>query len=49
MALAIAYYIRTQQSMKKVSKQKIIENKMYKDFGIEQEIQEDYGSTIEII
>lgn len=49
MALAIAYDIRTQQSMKKVSKQKIIENKMYKDFGIEQEIQEDYGSTIEVI
>ena len=49
MALAIAYDIRSQQSMKKVSKQKIIENKMYKDFGIEQEIQEDYGSTIEII
>ena len=49
MALAIAYDIRSQQSMKKVSKQKIIENKMYKDFGIEQEIQEDYGSTIEVI
>ena len=49
MALAIAYDIRSQQNMKKVSKQKIIENKMYKDFGIEQEIQEDYGSTIEVI
>jgi len=49
MALAIAYDIRTQQSMKKVSQQKIIENKMYKDFGIEQEIQEDYGSSIEVI
>lgn len=49
MALAIAYDIRSQQSMKKVSKQKIIENKMYKDFGIEQEIQEDYGSSIEVI
>lgn len=49
MALAIAYDIRPQQSMKKVSKQKIIENKMYKDFGITQEIQEDYGSTIEVI
>lgn len=49
MALAIAYDIRTQQSMKKVSKQKIIENKMYKDFGIEQEIEEDYGSSIEVI
>lgn len=49
MALAIAFDIRTQQSMKKVSKQKIIENKMYKDFGIEQEIEEDYGSSIEVI
>ncbi len=49
MALAIAYDIRTQQSMKKVTKEKIIRNKMYKDFGIEQEIQEDYGSSIEVI
>jgi len=48
MALAIAYEIRSQQSMKKVSKEKIIENKMYKDFGIKKEIQEDYGSEIEV-
>lgn len=49
MALAIAYDIRTQQSMKRISKEKIIENKMYKDFGIKEEIQEDYGSSIEVI
>ena len=49
MALAIAYDIRTQQSMKKVTKEKIIKNKMYEDFGIKEEIVEDYGSSIEVI
>lgn len=49
MALAIAYYIRTQQSMKVKTKQQILKDNMYKDFGIEEKIKEDYGSTIEII
>lgn len=49
MALAIAYEIRSQQSMKKVTKEKIVKNKMYEDFGIKEEIEEDYGSPIEVI
>lgn len=49
MALAIAYEIRLQQSMKKVTKEKIVKNKMYEDFGIKEEIEEDYGSSIEVI
>lgn len=49
MALAIAYYIRPQQEMKVKTKQQIIKDNMYKDFGIEEETKEDYGSEIEII
>ena len=49
MALAIAYYIRTQQSMTVKTKQQIIQDNMYKDFGIEEEIEEDFGSKIEVI
>lgn len=49
MALAIAYYIRTQQSMKVKSKEQILKDNMYKDFGIEEDTKEDYGSTIEVI
>ena len=49
MALAIAYDIRTQQDMKAKPKEKIIRDNMYKDFGIKEEMQEDYGSTIEVI
>ena len=49
MGLAIAYYIRTQQSMKVTTKEKEIKDKMFKDFGIEEDDKEDYGSTIEII
>lgn len=49
MALAIAYYIRTQQSMTVKTKQKIIQDNMYKDFGVEEEVEEDFGSKIEII
>ena len=49
MALAIAYYIRTQQSMKVKTQQQIIKDNMYKDFGIEEDTKEDYGSTIEVI
>lgn len=49
MALAIAHYIRTQQSMKvKTERQEKIDN-MYKDFGIKDESQDDFGSTIQII
>ncbi len=49
MALAIAYYIRTQQTMKvKTEQQEKIDN-MYRDFGIQEDIQGDYGSTIEVI
>lgn len=49
MALAIAYEIRSQQSMKKITKEKIVKNKMYEDFGIKEEIEEDYGNSIEVI
>ena len=49
MALAIAYYIRPQQSMKAVTKQKIKRDNMYKDFGIQEAEDEDYGSYIEVI
>lgn len=49
MGLAIAYYIRTQQSMKAITKQKIKRDNMYKDFGIQETEDEDYGSYIEVI
>ncbi|MBR6688796.1 MAG: hypothetical protein IKL68_02135 [Clostridia bacterium] len=49
MALAIAYYIRPQQSMHAIKKEKIIKDNMYKDFGIKETSDEDYGSRIEII
>lgn len=50
MALAIAYYIRPQQSMHAIKKEKIIKDNMYKDFGIKEETEdEDYGSYIEVI
>ena len=49
MALAIAYYIRTQQEMKVKTKEKIIRDNMYKDFGIKDDIESDYGSTIPVI
>lgn len=50
MALAIAYYIREQQDMIVKSKQAIIKDNMYKDFGIEEEkVKQDFGSIIEII
>ena len=49
MALAIAHYIRPQQSMKVITPEKIIRDNMYKDFGIKEEIDTDYGSTIEVI
>ena len=49
MGLAIAYYIRTQQSMKATTKQKMKRDNMYKDFGIQETEDEDYGSYIEVI
>lgn len=49
MALAIAYYIRPQQSMHAIKEEKIIKDNMYKDFGIKETSDEDYGSRIEII
>lgn len=49
MGLAIAYYIRTQQSMKATTKQKIKRDNMYKNFGIQEAEDEDYGSYIEVI
>lgn len=49
MALAIAYDIRTQQSMKVKTEQQEKIDKMYRDFGIQEDIKEDFGSTIEVI
>jgi phage terminase large subunit len=49
MALAIAYDIRTQQDMKAKSVQKEKIDNMYRDFVIQEDIQGDYGSTIEVI
>ena len=49
MALAIGYDIRPQQSMKVKTEEQIIQDNMYKDFGIEEENEEDFGSSIEII
>lgn len=49
MGKAIALYIRPQQSMKVITPEKIIRDNMYKDFGIKEEIDTDYGSTIEVI
>lgn len=49
MALAIAYDIRTQQDMKAKSVQKEKIDNMHRDFGIQEDIQGDYGSTIEVI
>ena len=49
MALAIAYYIRTQQETTvKVNEQKLEYNIM-KDFGFEQEQEEEFGSDIVVI
>lgn len=49
MGKAITLYIRPQQSMKVITPEKIIRNNMYKDFGIKEEIDTDYGSAIEVI
>ena len=49
MALAIAYYIRTQQDMKPKTPEVVLKDNMYKDFGIEEESDGDIGTDIEII
>nr|DAO70498.1 MAG TPA: Terminase large subunit [Caudoviricetes sp.] len=49
MALAIAYYIRNQQTMKVKEEAKTKINTLYKDFGIKEKSDTDYGSTIEVI
>lgn len=48
MALAIAYHIREQQDMTvKIDKHELEYNIM-KDFGFEEEVEDDYGSKIEV-
>lgn len=49
MALAIAYYIRTQQDTKPKTPEVVLKDNMYKDFGIEEETDGDIGTSIEII
>ena len=49
MALAIAYYIRPQQSMKVNTPEVKIQKNLYSDFGIKDVEESDYGSTIEIV
>ena len=49
MALAIAYYIRTQQDTKPKIPEKVIEETLYRDFGIKEEEDSEIGSPIEII
>ena len=48
MALAIAYYIRTQQDTKLKINVNIIQENIMKDFGFEKDKQDDLGSTIEV-
>ena len=50
MALAIAYYIRPQQTMKKIiSQNEEINAFIDKEFGADEDnIQSDYGSEIEV-
>lgn len=48
MALAIAYYIRTQQDMRLKININVIQENIMKDFGFEEEKQDDLGSTIEV-
>ena len=48
MALAIAYYIRTQQDMKLKININVIQENIMKDFGFEKEKQDDLGGTIEV-
>jgi hypothetical protein len=50
MALAIAYYVRPQQTMKKIiSQNEEIKAFIDKEFGIDEDnIKSDYGSKIEV-
>lgn len=50
MALAIAYYIRPQQAMKKIkTENEQLDENIFKEFGQDDEyIEEDYGSQIEV-
>lgn len=50
MALAIAYYIRPQQAMKKIkTENEQLDESLFKEFGQDDEyIEDDYGSQIEV-
>ena len=48
MALAIAYYIRTQQDMTVKIDEHELEYNIMKDFGFEEEIEGEFGSRIEV-
>lgn len=49
MALAIAYYIREQQETKVITPEQVIQNNMYRDFGIKENIDSEVGTRIEVI
>lgn len=49
MALAIAYYIRTQQDMKVKVDEQEFEYNIMKDFGFEEEQEDEFGSDIVVI
>jgi hypothetical protein len=48
MALAIAYHIREQQDMTVKIDKNDLEYNIMKDFGFEEEVEDDYGSKIEV-
>ena len=50
MALAIAYYIRPQQAMKKIkTENEQLDDNIFKEFGQDDDyIEEDYGSPIDV-
>jgi hypothetical protein len=48
MALAIAYYIRPQQDMVVKIDEHELEYNIMKDFGFEEEVQDEFGSKIEV-
>ena len=49
MALAIAYYIRTQQDMTVKANKQSLEYNIMKDFGFEKEKKNELGSSIVVI
>lgn len=49
MALAIAYYIRTQQEMTIKMETKTIQDNIKQEFGIKEQEERDYGSSITVI